>query len=182
MSQATEGNSAGVLKAPPVTSGAASTDCKIISSTGGGGLITPTRLEELIHDRHTVHLLVTVSLADNHEVTWNTYIRDQKMFVDIPAGILPQGSKQSYVTLLEFAEGLRFSHVIVCFKKDRADRAALMRMFMFLGLIPVAPGHALAPEGSLLSTVGASTVSASSEQLVFMAYAVDDGSTTEDEE
>ena len=82
VSQATEGNSAGVLKAPPVTSKA------------------PTNLEDLVHDhRITVNLRVTIPLTDCHEVTWNTYIKDQRMYVEIPMGILPQGSKQRWELL-----------------------------------------------------------------------------------
>jgi len=143
VSQATEGNSAGVLKGPPVSS-------KCV-----------TNLEALVQlDQQALQLQVTITLADNHEVIWHTFIKNRKMYVEIPAGILPQGSKQSYVTLLEFAEELRCTHVVVCFKKDRADRAALMRMFMFLGLVAVPPGNPLVPK---LAT-----------DLVFMAYTVEE--------
>jgi len=86
------------------------------------------------------------------EVTWETLVIGKTMFIEIPTDILPEGSKESFVTLLEYAEEvLSCTHVIVCFKKNRSDRASLIRTFMFLGFIPIAPGaHHLAVSGDLM--------------------------------
>ncbi|XP_064645891.1 ornithine decarboxylase antizyme 1-like [Lineus longissimus] len=71
---------------------------------------------------------------------------DGRLYVEVPNGILPEGSKESFVALLEYAEEeLHCSHVLVCFKKERNDRASLVRMFMFLGFSPVAPGNPIIP-------------------------------------
>jgi len=86
------------------------------------------------------------------EVTWETLVIGKTMFIEIPSNILPEGSKESFVTLLEYAQDvLSCTHVIVCFKKNRSDRASLIRTFMFLGFVPVAPGaHRLAVSGDLM--------------------------------
>jgi len=93
-----------------------------------------------------------VALADCMEVSWETLLVGDRLFVEIPTGILPAGSKESFVTLLEYAEEvLRCNHVIVCFRKDRNDRACLIRTFMFLGFGVLEPGNPLVPcSGDLL--------------------------------
>lgn len=127
-------------------------------------------LEEntLAHAHTTSRLCFKISLADALHVTWDTLLIDRKLYIEVPTGILPDGSKESFVTLLEYAEEvLKCSHVIVCFKKTRTDRASLVRTFMFLGFAVVAPGSALVPM--------------SSEHL-FMAYTIDDDDDDDDDE
>jgi len=106
-----------------------------------------------------------VSLADNIQVNWETVKVDQKLFVEVPNGILPEGSKESFVTLLEYAEDhLQCRHVIVCFKKNRSDRACLVRTFMFLGFSTVCPGDDRVPLCA---------------DLLFMAYSIDNDEDSE---
>jgi hypothetical protein len=92
-------------------------------------------------------------------VHWDTLLIGKTLFVEIPADILPEGSRESFVSLLEHAEDvLGCSKVIICFKKNRADQASLIRTFMFLGFSLVAPGtHQLAV----------------SRDLVYLAYSID---------
>ncbi|KAL5020368.1 hypothetical protein ScPMuIL_003260 [Solemya velum] len=94
-------------------------------------------------------------LSYNLCVTWETIVVDGKLFVELPTGLLPEGSKESLVTLLEFAEEkLGVGHVIICFRKDRNDRATLIRTFMFLGFAVIPPGDPLVPNiGDLMYLV-----------------------------
>lgn len=133
----TEGTSLGVLKEPPVS----------ISSLVYDDYHVDNANELVRKNAHEASILcITIALADNIEVTWNTYVMDGRLYVEVPNGILPEGSKESFVSLLEYAEEeLHCSHVLVCFKKDRTDRACLVRMFMFLGFVPVAPGNPIIP-------------------------------------
>jgi len=140
----TEGNGVGVSAEPPVyvkrheeVSALAEAQAQITSS-----------------------LCFNISLGDTKEVAWETLWVGRKLYVETPCGILPDGSKESFVTLLEYAEEvLKCSHVIVCFRKERSDRASLIRTFMYLGFAVVAPGHALVPL---------------TNDRMFMAYTIDD--------
>jgi ornithine decarboxylase antizyme 1 len=122
----------------------------------------------LAHAQTTSNLCFKISLADTLQVTWETLLMGRKLYVQIPNGILPDGSKESFVTLLEYAEeALKCSHVIVCFKTARTDRASLIRTFMFLGFAIVAPGHSLVP---------------TSTDSMFMAYTIDDDDSDDDDD
>jgi len=153
----TEGNGVGVSTEPPVDA----KKCSIGDpapvfgrpNTPGGSI------NALARTQVASSLCFEITLSDCMRVMWDTLLSNQKLFIDIPPGILPDGSKESFVTLLEYAEEeLQCSHVIVCFKKDRTDRASLVRTFMFLGFVPVAPGHPMVP------TAG---------DLMFMAYSIE---------
>lgn len=160
MSDKTEGNGVGVLKEPPVGT-------KGLSTAPRGGV------SSLMLNQSASSLSFRVTLTDRLEVSWETLLVGKKLFVEIPSGILPEGSKESFVTLLEYAEeALHCSHVLVCFSKDRLDRASLVRTMMFLGFVVVAPGNHLVPM---------------SGDLMFMAYLIEEdeeeeGSSDSDEE
>lgn len=154
----TEGSGVGVSKEPPVNvkvnNGRFSAG-KFLNPAGEEGITEALASEA----QGASSLCFKVTLAERMEVTWETMLVGERLFVEIPGGILPAGSKESFVTLLEYAEEvLKVSFVIVCFKKGRTDRACLIRTFMFLGFAMVAPGNRLVP---------------TSGDLLFMAYNID---------
>jgi len=150
VSEKTEGNGVGVTKEPPVN---------------GHGL-APVDVNTLSNSQTTSSLCFRITLTDCLEVTWETLLTGRKLIVEIPSGILPEGSKESFVTLLEYAEeALKCSHVVVCFKKARPDRASLIRTMMFLGFVVVAPGNPMMP---------------TSGDLMFMAYIIEEQDSEDD--
>lgn len=121
----------------------------------------------LAHAQTASSLCFKISLADSLQVTWETLLIGRKLYVEVPNGILPDGSKESFVTLLEYAEEvLKVSHVIVCFKNQRTDRASLIRTFMFLGFCVVAPNNPMVP---------------TSKEHMFMAYTIEEDSSDDDD-
>lgn len=88
-------------------------------------------------------------LSEEKEFEWKTLLVNGTLYVDVPASMLPEGSRDSLISLLEFAEEkLECEKVFVCFKKDRKDRAALMRVFMFMGFSVVSPENKQVPQNS----------------------------------
>jgi ornithine decarboxylase antizyme 1 len=87
------------------------------------------------------------SLSDEKEVEWKTLLVNGVLYVDIPTSVLIEGSRDSFVSLLEFAEDkLECEKVYVCFKRNRPDRTALMRVFMFFGFSVVPPDNKQVPQ------------------------------------
>jgi ornithine decarboxylase antizyme 1 len=141
----TEGNGVGFIKEPPVSVKGLEIS---VSSVGGG----TTRVGGVAASNGVSHIAFDVSLVGQQQVKWETLLIGKTLFIEIPAGDLPEGSKESFVQVLEYAEEtLGCSKVIVCFKKTREDRETLIRTFMFLGFVLVAPGtHQLAVSGDLM--------------------------------
>lgn len=124
----------GVIKEPPVLSGAniadiASHDLALVGEVG---------LEFLFE------------AADTLDVCWEaTLYRGGRLLIDVPRTVLPDGSKESFVRLLEFAEEeLECREVYVRFKKDRPDRAHLIRTFMYFGFAMLPPDARPIPSNS----------------------------------
>jgi len=155
----------GVSKEPPV-------NVKAIGGGVGAGKKNPVDddISKVLADgtQGASSLCFKVTLTECVEVAWETLLVGDRLFVEIPSGILPDGSKESFVTLLEYAEEvLKCTYVIVCFKKGRTDRACLIRTFMFLGFAMVPPGNPLVP---------------TSGDLLFMAYSIDNGCEDDDDD
>ncbi|KAL8197179.1 UNVERIFIED_CONTAM: Ornithine decarboxylase antizyme 2 [Gekko kuhli] len=99
-----------------------------------------------VHDGkpHIVHFQYKVTEVKIS--SWDAVLSNQSLFVEIPDGLLADGSKEGLLALLEFAEEkMKASYVFICFRKSREDRAPLLKTFSFLGFEIVRPGHPCVP-------------------------------------
>ncbi|KAJ7323474.1 Ornithine decarboxylase antizyme 1 [Desmophyllum pertusum] len=73
-------------------------------------------------------------------------LQNGQLYVEVPAGEIPPGGKECFISLLEYAEEhLDCTYVIFGLLKDRQDRESLMGTFKLMGFETVTPGHALCP-------------------------------------
>lgn len=135
----TEGSGVGVLTEPPV-----SAKSLFIKENNRNAQVDNRSI--LAEAHMSTNLSFTVHLSGGHKVTWETILTRGNLYVEVPNGILPEGSKESLITLLEYAEEkLCCDHVILCFCKSRSDRASLIRTFMFMGFAVACPGDPIVP-------------------------------------
>lgn len=94
-----------------------------------------------------VNILFKLHLTESKLDKWITVLKDGILYLTIPDHLLPEGSKEAFIALLEYAEEvLHCTNIIMCIKKNREDRALLVRTFMFLGFGMMPPGHPLIPQ------------------------------------
>ncbi|XP_031575217.1 ornithine decarboxylase antizyme 1-like, partial [Actinia tenebrosa] len=88
-----------------------------------------------------------VKTGDHDVAEWSAVHINECLYVHVPNEEMQPGSKECFVSLLEYAEEqLNCTHVFVCLLKDRPDRTSMMRAFMFMGFQTVKPGHEMVPE------------------------------------
>lgn len=83
-----------------------------------------------------VSLRLKCEATPGHTVVWNVLLLQDghKLLLHLPDDFLSSGSRESLVTLLDYAEAeLKCTQVIVSFSKARRDRQDVVRMFMYLG-------------------------------------------------
>ncbi|XP_069837775.1 LOW QUALITY PROTEIN: ornithine decarboxylase antizyme 2 [Dendropsophus ebraccatus] len=113
---------------------------------------------------HLVHFQYKVT--EGKHSSWKAMLSNQSLFVEIPEGILADGSKEGLLALLEFAEEkMKIRYVFICFRKSREDRGPLLKTFSFLGFEIVRPGHPCVP---------------ARPEVLFMVYTLDQSSSDEE--
>ncbi|XP_069078424.1 ornithine decarboxylase antizyme 2, partial [Pleurodeles waltl] len=119
-----------------------------------------------VHDDKPQPIHFQYKVTDVKDSCWEAVLSSQSLFVEIPDGLLAEGSKEGLLALLEFAEEkMKVSYVFICFRKSREDRVPLLKTFSFLGFDVVRPGHPCVP---------------SRPDVMFMVYALDQTSSDED--
>jgi hypothetical protein len=149
-----EGNDVGVLKAPPVSV------TNLLIDLNNSARRTAQKAPP-------TYMTIKISPVAGLTVPWEATLVSDTLYVELPAGILPEGSKESLVTLLEYAEEkLKCRNVVCCFNKSRVDRVSLLRVFNFFGFQILPPSHPL--------------VVSPAQDLLFMAYTIERDSELED--
>ncbi|KAK5927611.1 hypothetical protein CgunFtcFv8_012749 [Champsocephalus gunnari] len=105
-------------------------------------------------------------LNERCSASWDTFLSRDCLFLEVPVGVLVDGSKEGLTALLEFVEEkLKVNYVFLWFHKKREDLSTIFRTFNFIGFEVVKPGHPMVP---------------ARPDLAFMVYSLDNSSSDEE--
>jgi ornithine decarboxylase antizyme 1 len=99
----------------------------------------------MIIDAYVIIILQVAFVAElvrGVDVGWSGRLLDRgrTLLLRVPVGALPDGSKELFVRVLEYAEeALGCERVLVRFSKACPDRALVIRTFMYFGFSLLAP-------------------------------------------
>jgi len=80
-------------------------------------------LLKAVRSNEPSRLTFTLHLTESISVEWETVAWRRCLYIRVPSCLLPEGSKEGFVSLLEYTEEtLRCVNIIVCLRKDRSDR------------------------------------------------------------
>jgi len=105
-------------------------------------------VSKILQQKRPMRIIIKLHVTENVSSVWDTVLNPANniLYVALPNVLLPEASKQSFISLLEFAEEkLDVNAVILCMRKDRSDRSQLVRTFLFLGFQPLGQKSPLAP-------------------------------------
>jgi len=120
-----------------------------INSTADARRLVGSDLVKLSSRQQPTRLAFVLELTATRDWRWEGVLWRGRLYLEVPSRLVQTGSKEGFVALLEHAEEeLQCSHVILALSKERADRADVVRTFMFLGFSILPPGHQMIPNNS----------------------------------
>lgn len=123
--------------------GAAKNDDADSESDDEDGLIS-----QIVAQKSPTRITIKLHVTDKISSIWDSVLDHDNniLYVALPKTLTHEASKQSFLSLLEFAEEkLDCDGVVLCIRKDRPDRSNLVKTFLFLGFSPLNPKSPLAP-------------------------------------
>jgi ornithine decarboxylase antizyme 1 len=105
-------------------------------------------INKIVSQKAPIRLTIKLNVTEKISTSWDSVLDHEHniLYVALPAQLTHEASKQSFLSLLEFAEEkLDCDGVVLCIRKDRPDRANLVKTFLFLGFQPLHPHSPLAP-------------------------------------
>lgn len=105
-------------------------------------------ISQIVTQKSPTRITIKLHVTDKISSSWDSVLDHDTniLYVALPKQLTHEASKQSFLSLLEFAEEkLDCDGVVLCIRKDRPDRANLVKTFLFLGFSPLNPKSPLAP-------------------------------------
>lgn len=105
-------------------------------------------ISQIVGHKSPTRITLKLHVTDKTSSSWDSVLDHDNniLYVALPKTLSHEASKQSFLSLLEFAEEkLDCDGVVLCIRKDRPDRQNLVKTFLFLGFSPLNPKSPLAP-------------------------------------
>ncbi|KAH8238719.1 hypothetical protein KR038_007762, partial [Drosophila bunnanda] len=109
-------------------------------------------LRQILQHDQPVQISIKLHVTEDQYTNWNTILNpvNNLLYVALPNNLPPAGSKQTFISLLEFAEDkLEVDGIVMAMAKDQPDRARLVEAFLFMGFEPLSRKAPQAPPGAI---------------------------------
>ncbi|KAH8416071.1 hypothetical protein KR222_007679, partial [Zaprionus bogoriensis] len=109
-------------------------------------------LRQILQHDQPVQISIKLHVTEDQSTNWMTILNpiNNILYVAFPTDLPPAGSKQTFVSLLEFAEDkLEVDGIVLVMRKDQPDCARLIETFLFMGFEPLSRKAPKAPPAAI---------------------------------
>lgn len=108
-------------------------------------------VKEILQHEHPTRITIKVHVTENKFTEWDSVLNpiNNILYVAMPENLPPEASKQTFISLLEFAEEkLEVDAVVLAIRKTMANRARFLETFLIMGFQPISRKSECAPPGA----------------------------------
>ncbi|XP_073848940.1 LOW QUALITY PROTEIN: ornithine decarboxylase antizyme [Musca autumnalis] len=106
----------------------------------------------ILNQDHPTRISIKLHVTESKFTKWECVLNPDNdiLYVAMPDKLAPEASQQTFLSLLEFAEDkLEVDAVVMCVRKDRADRARILESFLLMGFEPLSRKAPEAPPAAI---------------------------------
>ena len=106
--------------------------------------------EILQHDQPT-RISIKLHVTENKFTEWDSVLNpiNNILYIEMPEVLPPEASKQTFISLLEFAEEkLEVDAVVLAIRKNTENRARFLETFLIMGFQPLSRKSEFSPPGT----------------------------------
>jgi len=105
-------------------------------------------VKEILQHEHPIRITIKLHVTENKFTEWDSVLNPNNnvLYIAMPEVLPPEASKQTFVSLLEFAEEkLEVDAVVLTIKKSIPERARFLETFLIMGFQPLSRKSEFAP-------------------------------------
>ncbi|XP_062133809.1 LOW QUALITY PROTEIN: ornithine decarboxylase antizyme [Drosophila sulfurigaster albostrigata] len=109
-------------------------------------------LRQILQHDHPVQISIKLHVTEDQSTNWMTILNPTNniLYVAFPTELPPAGSKETFISLLEFAEDkLEVDGIVMVMRKDQIDCGRLIEAFLFMGFEPLSRKSPKAPPAAV---------------------------------
>lgn len=105
-------------------------------------------IKQILRHEHPIRIAIKLHINESVYTKWESVLNpiNNILYVAMPTKLAQEASKDTLLSLLEFAEDkLEVDAVVMCISRKRADRARLLESFLLMGFEPLSRKAVEAP-------------------------------------
>ncbi|XP_002138131.2 LOW QUALITY PROTEIN: ornithine decarboxylase antizyme [Drosophila persimilis] len=109
-------------------------------------------LRQILQHDQPVQISIKLHVTEDQYTNWMSILNpvNNMLYVAFPKDLPPAGSKETFLSLLEFAEDkLEVDGIVMAMRKDHPERTRLIEAFLFMGFEPMSRKAPQAPPSAI---------------------------------